>query len=304
MSITGCLPVLAIPFTSDELVDEKGLAKIIELNIRSGVDGLTCFGLASELYKLDDGDRLKILEVIMDTVQGRVPVIVGCEHSGTLAATRRCDQAAKMGAAAVMLLPPSFTVPSEASVRDYFLRCAEAADLPIIIQDAPEWTGVSISTDQIRELNAADSRICAIKIESPPISRKSIDLRESGLSIIAGYGAIHLFEDVYLGSIDGFMPGCAFPEVMVHAWHLASNGRLWELESLNQKILPLLAAQLTDLDTFIEVQKRVLIHRGVLDSLTCREPHKPIDDSRLNYLTGLINNVLMVVEEIGTHGTV
>jgi 2-keto-3-deoxy-L-arabinonate dehydratase len=292
MKLTGCLPVLATPFISDETIDSAGLRKVAQTNISAGVDAVTCFGLASELYKLDDADRLSVLDTVMDAVQDRVPVIVGCEHSGTFAAVRRCRQAAEMGAAAVMLLPPSFTVPHEASIRDYFMRCADAADVPVIVQDAPAWTGVQLSADLLLEMNAQDARISSVKLEAPPISQKAAILRDAGMTIISGYGAVHFSEDHASDSVDGFMPGCAFPEVMVRVWRLAISGDSSGLKALYARILPLLIAELTDLDTFIEVQKRALVKRGLLTSPTCREPHQAIPRSRIAYLDTLIDEVL------------
>lgn len=298
MTLRGCLPVLATPFSDDEHVDLDGIANIAELNITAGVDAVTCFGLASELFKLDDSDRSQILQAVMESVQGRIPVIVGCEHSGTIAAARRCRQAADMGAQAVMLLPPSFTIPQRSSIREYFLRCADAAGIDIIVQDAPAWTGVQLPVDLLLEMHAEDARINTVKLETPPISEKAQALRQEGMTVISGYGAVHFGEDVALGVVDGFMPGCAFPEIMVQAWRLAVANDVSALRSLHARLLPFLIAELTDLDTFIEVQKRALVKRGVLASATCREPHQSIPKSRIAYLDGLIDDVLELEMEV------
>jgi dihydrodipicolinate synthase/N-acetylneuraminate lyase len=301
MKLNGCLPVLAIPFLPDERIDTSGLAKVVEVNIASGVNAVTCFGLAGELFKLDDADRSLVLETVMDTVQDRVPVIVGCEHSGSLAAARRCRQAAGMGAAAVMLLPPSFTVPQRSSIRDYFLRCAEAANIPVIVQDAPAWTGIQLPVDLLLEMNAENPLISAVKLEDPPISEKAVSLRNAGIAVISGYGAVHFGEDYMLGSIDAFMPGCAFPEVMVHAWRLAVTRDTLALKEFYARMLPLLVAELTDLDTFIEVQKRALVKRGLFTSATMREPHRSIPKSRIAYIDELIDEVLKMGMELNNH---
>lgn len=300
MTIGGCLPVVATPFSADESVDVGGLREIVELNIDCGVDALTCFGLASELYKLDEADRGLILDTLMTTTQGRVPVIVGCEHSGSRAAVHRCAQAAQFGASAVMLLPPSFTVPAPSSIRDYFLRCADACDVSVIVQDAPTWTGVELPVDLLVELHEEDARINTVKLEAPPISEKSRQLREAGMSVVSGYGAVHLYEDVTLRSINGFMPGCAFPEVMVRLWSCATSEDRDEFAELYERILPLLIAELTDLDTFIEVQKRALVMRGLLSSTTCREPHRAIAADRWRYLDRLIEKALALGRKVAS----
>lgn len=304
MTISGCLPVLATPFDSTGEVDRDGLGRIIELNIEAGCDGLTCFGLASELYKLDDSDRLTILGTVISATDDRVPVIVGCEHSGSLVAARRCRQAAEEGASAIMLLPPSFTPPSRDSLMDYYLRCAEAANLPIIIQDAPAWTGVQMPADVICELRGLDARVMCVKLEAPPIAQKAHALRNAGFSVIAGYGAVHLREDVSLNLIDGFMPGCSAPELMVRMWDLVCDERFDDFASIFDSVLPFLIAELTDLDTFIEVQKRILVARGVIESGFCRQPHRSIDSIRMPYVQMQIERVLGMTKEVGLHGNV
>lgn len=298
MTIQGCLPVLATPYDEEGSIDHGGLARIIELNLASGVDGLTCFGLASELYKLDDSDRLSILRTVITTVEGRVPVIVGCEHSGTLVAARRCQQAAREGADAIMLLPPSFTPPSSETLVDYFHSCADAADLPIIIQDAPAWTGVQLPADLIIRMHEADSRIAVVKLEAPPIAGKARELRGAGLTVISGYGAVHLREDVHLGVIDGFMPGCSIPEVMVYLWSVARQANLEEFDIIFGRLLSLLVAELTDLDTFIEVQKMTLLERGVIDCTKSRQPHRALEAARKQYIDDQVLNALAIARDV------
>lgn len=301
MSIRGCLPVVATPFDEHGSVDVEGLRRVVDLNVQAGCDGLTCFGLASELYKLDDSDRLIILNTLISATPSNIPVIVGCEHSGNLVAARRCRQAAEQGASAIMLLPPSFTPPSRQALMDYYLGCAEAADLPVIIQDAPAWTGVQMAVDLLRELRQQDARIASVKLEAPPIASKARELRSAGFSIISGYGAVHLREDVYLNIIDGFMPGCSIPEAMVLMWRLVRDGRLDEFVAMFDSLLPLLIAELTDLDTFIEVQKLILVARGVITSVYCRQPHQSIDAVRKEYIQSEISKALRTTRGLGIY---
>ena len=77
-------------------------------------------------------------------MNSRVPVIVGTEHSGTLAAVARSIEAEKLGVSALMLYPPTFIKPDEANVLSYFKAVGSAVKIPIIIQDAPAWTGVPL----------------------------------------------------------------------------------------------------------------------------------------------------------------
>lgn len=120
--ISGVLPVLAVPFNRDGSLDLDSIPKLVEHCINNKANGVVIFGLASELYKLNDSERIQILEKVISSVNSRVPVIVGTEHSGTLAAVARSIEAEKLGASALMLYPPTFIKPDEANVLSCTLK--------------------------------------------------------------------------------------------------------------------------------------------------------------------------------------
>jgi 4-hydroxy-tetrahydrodipicolinate synthase len=283
------MPVLATPFGEDGEIDRDSLRRLVSLNIEAGVDALVCFGLASELYKLDDSDRALVLGIVMDEAGGRIPVVVGCEHSGTLAAQRRCEQARDAGASGVMLYPPTFIKPSRDNVVDYFLSCASTVDIPIIIQDAPAWTGVLLPVDLLAEMHSQAPSLRYVKLESPPIGAKAAQLTSLGIEVIAGFGAVHLAEDLSGPYVSGFMPGSSLPEHFVDMWNIALRGESAELQAAHARMLPLLSFEMTSLDAFIETQKVILERRDVFNTTVCRRPHDPMSRERLDYLDVLLS---------------
>jgi 4-hydroxy-tetrahydrodipicolinate synthase len=288
--ISGVLPVLAVPFNRDGSLDLDSIPKLVEHCINNKANGVVIFGLASELYKLNDSERIQILEKVISSVNSRVPVIVGTEHSGTLAAVARSIEAEKLGASALMLYPPTFIKPDEANVLSYFKAVGSAVKIPIIIQDAPAWTGVPLPVSLLSRIIKEQSNVCYIKLESPPIGDKAKLLKSEGFKIIAGYGAIHLMEDLTAG-IDGFMPGCSLPGIFVEINDLFKSGNVEKARTLYQLVLPLLTFQLTSLDTFIEIQKLLLKHLQIFSTSYCREPHIPISSERIDYLNLLLAEI-------------
>ncbi|MBM3691606.1 MAG: dihydrodipicolinate synthase family protein [Actinobacteria bacterium] len=288
--ISGVLPVLAVPFNNDGSLDLDSIPKLTELCINNKADGVVIFGLASELYKLTDNERIQILEKVISSINSRVPVIVGTEHSGTLAAVARSIEAEKLGASALMLYPPTFIKPDEDNVFSYFKAVGSAVKIPIIIQDAPAWTGVPLPVSLLSRIIKQQPNVCYIKLESPPIGEKAKLLKAEGFKIISGYGAIHLMEDLTAG-IDGFMPGCGFPEIFVEINDLFKSGNIESARTLYQLVLPLLTFQLTSLDTFIEIQKLLLKQLHIFSSSYCREPHIPLSSDRIDYLNLLIAEI-------------
>ncbi len=288
--ISGVLPVLAVPFNRDGSLDLDSIPKLVEHCINNKANGVVIFGLASELYKLNDSERIQILEKVISSVNSRVPVIVGTEHSGTLAAVARSIEAEKLGASALMLYPPTFIKPDEANVLSYFKEVGLAVKIPIIIQDAPAWTGVPLPVSLLSKIIKEQPNVCYIKLESPPIGDKAKLLKSEGFKIIAGYGAIHLMEDLTAG-IDGFMPGCSLPGIFVEINDLFKSGNVEKARTLYQLVLPLLTFQLTSLDTFIEIQKLLLKHLQIFSTSYCREPHIPISSERIDYLNLLLAEI-------------
>jgi dihydrodipicolinate synthase/N-acetylneuraminate lyase len=288
--ISGVLPVLAVPFNRDGSLDLDSIPKLVEHCISNKANGVVIFGLASELYKLNDSERIQILEKVISSVNSRVPVIVGTEHSGTLAAVARSIEAEKLGASALMLYPPTFIKPDEANVLSYFKAVGSAVKIPIIIQDAPAWTGVPLPVSLLSRIIKEQPNVCYIKLESPPIGDKAKILKSEGFKIIAGYGAIHLMEDLTAG-IDGFMPGCSLPGIFVEINDLFKSGNVEKARTLYQIVLPLLTFQLTSLDTFIEIQKLLLKHLQIFSTSYCREPHIPISSDRIDYLNLLLAEI-------------
>ena len=288
--ISGVLPVLAVPFNKDGSLDLESIPRLVEHCINNKANGVVIFGLASELYKLNDSERIQILQKVISSVNSRVPVIVGTEHSGTSAAVARSIEAEKLGASALMLYPPTFIKPDEANVLSYFKAVGSAVKIPIIIQDAPAWTGVPLPVSLLSRIIREQPNVCYIKLESPPIGDKAKLLKSEGFKIIAGYGAIHLMEDLTAG-IDGFMPGCSLPGIFVEINDLFKSGNVEKARTLYQIVLPLLTFQLTSLDTFIEIQKLVLKHLQIFSTSYCREPHIPISSERIDYLNLLLAEI-------------
>jgi len=288
--IGGVLPVMTVPFLSDGTVDLASIPKLVEYCIAGKSHGIVIFGLASELYKLNDSERIEILKKVLDSVDSRIPVIVGTEHSGTKAAVARSVEAEKLGASAVMLYPPTFVKPDEANVLSYFKAVGSAINIPVIIQDAPAWTGVPLPVSLLSRIIQEQPNANYIKLESPPIGDKAKLLKNAGFHVIAGYGAIHLMEDFSSG-IDGFMPGCGFPQIFVEIDKLFKSGDIQQAKTLHQLVLPLLVFQLTSLDTLIEIQKLLLKKLNIFTTSYCREPHVSLSAERIAYLNILLKEI-------------
>ena len=282
------LSVLSTPFHLDGSLDEASLHRLVDHQLAWGVNGIVVVGLAGEIYKLSDDDRPRILSSVVQRVDGAVPVIAGSEHSGTEAAAIRSREAVELGADALMVYPPTFVKPDANGVKEYYRAIAESTTVPIIIQDAPAWTGVPLSIELLAELGEMSPRLRWVKVEAPPAASKMRSLRSSGFHVFSGCGALHIAEDLRAG-IEGFMPGCALPGLYLDIWRSHQAGDERRSLELYERALPLLVFQMSSLDVFVAVQKTLLHRIGVIESPRLRRPGVELDDDQRRWLDGLVD---------------
>lgn len=274
----GVYSVLATPFHDDGTLDLPGLRRVVEHQLASGVGGVVCFGLASEGYKLDDGERAAVIDVVVEAVAGRVDVVIGCDHTGTEAAAARCFRARDAGATAVMLFPPTLVKPGAAGLAEHYAAAAEAG-LPVIVQDAPAWTGVTLSPDALGDLAASTPAAGFVKVEAPPTAPKIGALLDRGIECIGGYGALYLLEELERG-VRATMPGCAFPRAFVEILGHHAAGRRDEARQLVHQMLSLTVLSMSSLDLFVVLQKRMLVEAGLIASDRVRRPVASVPDAQ------------------------
>jgi 4-hydroxy-tetrahydrodipicolinate synthase len=274
---SGVIPILATPFHEDESLDLESLARLIHFNRQAGVDGITLLGLLGESNRLTDAERSQIIATGINAAEG-LPVIVGASHTGTEATVALSEEAADLGATAVMITPSQQTVPSDKAVFDYFQRIAAKIRLPIVLQDHPAISQVHMGVDLILRMVREIASIVSVKAEALPSPQKIGALKkgmEGGrqVTVLTGLGGLYGFFDLERGS-DGFNTGFAFPEVLIAIVREFRAGRKDAAMALFTKYLPLLAFEQ---QPGVAIRKEVLRLRGLLTSNRVRHPGATID---------------------------
>src|SRR5688500_10931098 len=144
-ALRGCLPVLVTPFTHDGSLDLASLKREIDWVIAEGTNGVACVAIASEGYKLTEDERDAVIQTTVRHVAGRVPVVASADGPGEEPAVARAERAARLGADALMVLPPYFVKPGSDALVAYYARVAAESGIPVMLQDAPQLTGVQMS---------------------------------------------------------------------------------------------------------------------------------------------------------------
>lgn len=161
--INTIFSALTTPFNENESLNIDALRKLVNFELDNGVEGFYCCGSSGEGLLLSNEERKKFLEVVIEEVKGRVPVI---SHIGTIRTADVIDlakHAKSVGADAVSMIPPYYYKFSMKEIIQYYIDVVNAVnDLPVIVYNIPQFTGVSFNKDNAGEL-LANPKVVGIK---------------------------------------------------------------------------------------------------------------------------------------------
>ncbi|XAH22583.1 4-hydroxy-tetrahydrodipicolinate synthase [Xylophilus sp. GW821-FHT01B05] len=160
--LRGVLPAIPTPVNDDDSINVAATQTLIAYLLKQGIDGLVPLGGTGEYGALSRTERVKMARTCVDAVGGKVPVIPGVLDPGFHDALQAGQAFADVGVDALMVLTPYYTTPTQAGVRDYFLRYADASPLPILIYEIPYRTRVAIDPEILHELSRHE-RIIGMK---------------------------------------------------------------------------------------------------------------------------------------------
>lgn len=165
---SGTFTALITPFKGDESIDEDALRKLVETQIGAGISGLVPVGTTGESPTVTHEENLKVIEIVVDQTNGRVPVIAGTGSNSTAEAIQMTRKAKEIGADASLQVAPYYNKPNQDGFYRHFTAIADAVDLPMVVYNIPGRTGKNIETDTIVRL-AEHPNIVAVKEASGSI---------------------------------------------------------------------------------------------------------------------------------------
>lgn len=272
MRIEGVYHVLCTPFDADGELDLPSLRRLTDTVVGMGVDGLTVLGVMGEAHKLTAAERSRVLETVQDVNAGRVPIVVGASQNGTVPAVGAAREAMRLGAAAVMVAPPTFLGAGEA-LTGHLRRIAEDAEAPIVLQDYPAASGVDLTVPAMAQLIEDIPQITCVKLESPPTGRRSAALlKRTGerVTILGGLGGLYLADELRHGT-HGTMTGMAFPEALIEICAGWRAGDTAGAAARHAQLLPVLVAD-SQPAIGLSLRKHVWVERGVIACAEIRSP--------------------------------
>lgn len=150
--IEGVIVPMVSPLKEDESIDEEGVEQLVDYSIDNGVAAIVVLGTTGEFPVLTSVNRRRIIELTLNKVDGRVPVVVGTGSTGTKRAVENTREAAKMGAQATLLSPPYFYEIQQGNILTHFLEVADQVDIPIIVYNVPFHPELTVKPETVRQL--------------------------------------------------------------------------------------------------------------------------------------------------------
>jgi 4-hydroxy-tetrahydrodipicolinate synthase len=233
----GIYVALITPFTESGEVDYPRLREHVDWIIGEGIHGLVPTGSCGEYAALSDQERSRVVETIIKTAAGRVPVVVGTAAPSTAKATAWANHAKESGAAGLMALPPINYRPSRREVVAWYDALSRVG-LPIIAYNNPFDTSTDLTPDLLKEI-AQFEQVVAVKEFSGDVRRIPHILAETRLEVLAGSDDLVL-ESLLVGAT-GWIAGLTnvVPRESVRLFDLGRAGRVAEANELYRKLLPL-----------------------------------------------------------------
>ena len=281
--MTGVYPILVTPFDEQSRIDEESVRRLIDYNLEAGVHGLG-IAMGSEVLKLTEAERDRLTRVVVDQVNGRVPVVVNTGGPATDVAVSYSRRAQDLGANALMCQPPTLSPPSPSEVRAYFKAISDAVQIPIFIQDTAT---AHVSASLARQIAEESENVRYTKVESGPPAKMVADnvrVADHLLTVFGGAGATYLIEEMRRGS-QGTMPWPTMPRELVEIWNrvrVGDEAGAWTV--FYRALVPIGRLAASGMNGALAIQKEILRRKGVIKTSIVRGPADPLDEDTVKDL--------------------
>jgi dihydrodipicolinate synthase/N-acetylneuraminate lyase len=274
----GIFPSIPTAFADDGSLDLESQKAVARFSVECGAQGLLCFGLAGEVFRLTPQERIAVLEAIVEGVAGRIPVLAGVGTEALHTSRLLAREVRAVGADGIVIPPPVTTRPSRSELIRYFAEIATAGELPAMIQDAPVYLGIELGPELVVEVARSAAEIVSVKLEAGP-ERIAEWIAETGdtFALFDGNGGIALLDTLDNGAV-GNAPGADVTDELVATYALWLDGDAEAARRRFAPLLPLLVFESQGIEHFNACAKHLLARRGVLASSHMRAPTTGLTD--------------------------
>lgn len=294
--LRGLGTALVTPFTSDKRVDYPTLERLVERQIACGADFLVVLGTTAETPTLSEEEQDEIIQTCVRVNRGRLPIVVGVSHNGTIRAIDRLRNMPTAGVNAVLVVCPYYNKPSQEGLYQHFMSLAEASPLPIVLYNVPARTAVNMLPDTTIRLAKDSAKIVGVKEASGIVGQIDMvsKLRPEGFFVLAGDDTI-TYPLMTMG-VDGVVSvlGNAFPKQFGEMVHLIQARRYDEalrIHHLFKDLYSLLFVDGNPVGVKCAMSRLGLLEEYLrLPLVTMQRPNRELMIEMVDYLRGEIGD--------------
>ncbi len=217
---------LVTPFKQDKSIDFDALARLLEYQIKSGVDYLVVLGTTAETATLTPDEKHRVRDFVVERVAGRVPLVIGIGGNNTMALVEELRTTDLSPFSAVLSVVPYYNKPSQEGIYQHYREIAKASPIPVILYNVPGRTGVNMTAETTLRLAAEFDNIIGVKEASGNISQMDdiIKNKRDDFMVISGDDGI-TFPLITLGAVGVIsVIGNALPREFSRMVRLALQG--------------------------------------------------------------------------------
>src|SRR3954452_9947853 len=241
---SGAMTATVTPF-KDGRLDEARLKEQVEFQITGGIDGLVPVGTTGESPTVDFKEHARIIELTVQYVRGRVPVIAGTGGNATTEALELHQIAKRAGATACLSVNPYYNKPSQEGMYRHFMTLADRVDLPIVLYNIPGRTGVTMTPQTVARLNEHPN-IVAIKEATGSPAHASEIMSLCDITVVSGDDSLTLpLMSIGAKGVISVMSNL-LPDRIKAMTKLAQQNKFLDAAMIHQKLFPLVKSLFLD----------------------------------------------------------
>lgn len=242
-TLQGCGTAIVTPFHSDGSIDEPALRSFVRWQVESGMHMVVACGSTGEAVTLTPAEHRRVVEITVEEVNGRIPVIAGAGSNDTQKAIATSRDMQSVGATHLLHVTPMYNKPPQRALLAHFRAIADACDLPIMLYNVPGRTSVNMEAATTLEL-AADARFVAVKEASGSLAQIATIIRErpAGFGVFSGDDGFTLAVMAHGG--DGIISVVSnvVPAVMVQLTEACARGDFAAARAIDAQLAPVIDA--------------------------------------------------------------
>jgi 4-hydroxy-tetrahydrodipicolinate synthase len=243
IALHGCGTALVTPFTPERTVDVEALRKLVEWQIEEGIDFLVPCGSTGEAQTLSADERVLVVRTVVETAQGRVPIMAGATHNATSLAVEEAQRIGALGVTWLLSATPYYNKPTPEGLFRHFSAIADSSPVPVCLYNVPGRTAVNMKPDTVLRLSAHPN-IIGIKEASGDLAQVQHLLlgRPDDFAVLSGDDWMALA--VIAAGGDGLVSVASneIPGLMSHLVRRCRRGDFAGAREILYHVLPLLEA--------------------------------------------------------------